>query len=159
MKKTISILTAILIITGLMVSSSNARSIDDEVREISDMLMCPICQGQTVAESKSELAEQMRTIIKKKLEAGESKEEIISYFVTRYGESILGAPPAKGVSLLLWITPFLALTIGILCIALYVLRWAPQRREEKVENVENVRDEAQPEYLEKLDKELKEFEL
>ena len=70
------------------------------------------CQGQTVADSNSNLAIDMRKIIKEKVEGGESKDQILGYFVRRYGDSILASPPLKGVNLILWILPFFTITVG-----------------------------------------------
>ena len=94
------------------INNSISENIDDQVSEISYLLMCPVCQGQSVGESNSDLAKDMRSIIRKKVQEGESQEEIISYFVNRYGDSILGSPPAKGVNWLLWLLPLFSLILG-----------------------------------------------
>lgn len=85
----------------------------EDIYEVSNELMCPVCQGQTVAESNSELALSMREVIKNKLNKGESKEEILSYFVNLYGESILSKPPIKGINIFLWLAPPIILIISI----------------------------------------------
>ncbi len=95
-------------------------SLEDRVMEIADELMCPVCRGQSVAESNSELAVEMREIIRRKLTEGESKEEIIAYFVDRYGDSILGAPPPRGKNLLLWLLPGAAIVAGGVAVGLIV---------------------------------------
>ena len=76
--------------------------------------MCPVCQGQTVAESNSKLALSMREVIKIKVSNGESKKEILDYFIGQYGETILAKPPIKGFGLLLWLTPPIILIITII---------------------------------------------
>jgi len=68
LKKTFVFTTSISFILVLLTFNTFADSIDNQIREISYLLMCPVCQGQTVAESNSELATQMRAIIKQKLE-------------------------------------------------------------------------------------------
>lgn len=142
---------------GLLISSSMANDIDKEAREISYLLMCPVCEGQTVAESNSQLANQMRAIIKEKLQEGKSKDEIIAYFVSRYGETILGAPPAKGVNWLLWTLPALALLIGGAIIGLFLYK-SREEKEKPREESQKPTTQSEREYIEKLDKELKEFE-
>ena len=104
--------TAILLalIINLPVHSD---SIEKQVSDISKYLMCPVCRGQTVAESNSDLAKDFREIIRKKVENGESKEQILSYFVDRYGESVLASPPARGVRLIVWILPVLIIVLGL----------------------------------------------
>jgi cytochrome c-type biogenesis protein CcmH len=157
-KKPVFILFIFIVLASLIIrSSSLSESIDDEVREISYLLMCPICQGQSVAESNSELAKDMRSIIRQKLEAGESKEEIINYFVNRYGESILGYPPVKGVNLLLWILPALAVVIGGIAIGLFLRRSkATTGQEINVEEVQDTKEDK--EYLKMVERDLKDLD-
>ena len=99
------------------------RTLDDEALEIGKMLQCPICQNLPVAFSPSQLAGQMREVIRKKLEAGESREQIIQYFVDRYGESILMEPPKSGFNLVAWGGPFLAVLVGAAGVYLLLRRW------------------------------------
>ncbi len=150
-------ITFIVLAIFITISSSLSESIDDEAREISYLLMCPVCQGQSVAESNSQLAKDMRSIIKQKLEAGESKEEIINYFVERYGESILGYPPARGVNLLLWILPALAVVIGGIGIGIFLHRSKADKGQEKnIQKPESTDHDR--EYLEMVDRELKDLD-
>jgi len=151
------VLSLIILATLISKSFSLSESIDDEAREISYLLMCPVCQGQSVAESNSDLAKDMRSIIRQKLEAGESKEEIINYFVDRYGESILGYPPVKGVNLLLWILPALAVVLGGIGIGLFLHRSkAITGQEINIGKVENTKEDK--EYLKMVDKDLKDLD-
>ncbi|MCI0649999.1 MAG: cytochrome c-type biogenesis protein CcmH [Chloroflexi bacterium] len=95
------------------------RNLDDEALEIGAMLRCPVCQNLPVAFSPAQLAGQMRQVIRQKLEAGESREQIIQYFVDRYGETILLEPPKRGFNLVAWRGPFLVVLVG--AIGLYWL--------------------------------------
>ncbi len=79
--------------------------LDERVRAVASRLMCPVCEGRTVAESTSELAAQMRAVIREKLARGESEEAVVAYFVERYGQSVLAAPPRAGAGWLLWLAP------------------------------------------------------
>lgn len=90
----------------------NADTLEDQIAEISGELMCPVCEGQSVAESNAQLARDMRAVIKKKLLEGNTKEEIIGYFVLSYGETILASPPPRGFSAILWLLPILSVIIG-----------------------------------------------
>ncbi len=100
-----------------------SQTIDERVREVAGRLMCPVCEGQTVAESNAELAEQMRALIRDRLQQGQTAEEIIAYFVSRYGESILAAPPRRGLSLIVWIGPFAALALAAAIAVATLRRW------------------------------------
>ena len=91
---------------------ADAGTIEDQVAEISGELMCPVCEGQSVAESNAQLARDMRAVIKTKLLEGNTKEEIMDYFVSSYGETILASPPPRGFSVILWLLPVLSVLIG-----------------------------------------------
>ena len=101
---------------------------NDQVYQVSNELMCPVCQGQTVAESKSEHAISMRKVIENKVNQGESKEKILEYFVNQYGDNILAKPPLKGFNLFLWIIPPFILLLSIL---LWILRVRASRSSKK----------------------------
>ena len=92
---------------------------ENKVYDISNELMCPVCQGQTVAESNSQLALSMKEVVRIKVSEGKSKEEILDYFILQYGDTILAKPPIRGFNLLLWILPPGILVLSIL---LWVIR-------------------------------------
>jgi len=97
-------------------------SLDDQVYGVARQLMCPVCVGQTVAESDSALAQEMKAIIRQKLEAGESPPQILRYFVGEFGEGVLAEPRPAGVSLLLYAAPPLALCAGAVIAVLFIRR-------------------------------------
>ncbi|WP_245526777.1 cytochrome c-type biogenesis protein [Marinithermus hydrothermalis] len=80
-----------------------------EVFQIAKELRCPVCQGESIAESNAELSQESRRLIAEMLAEGKSKEEILQFFVDRYGEWILYSPPRKGITLWVWIGPVLGL--------------------------------------------------
>ncbi|HEX3246531.1 MAG TPA: cytochrome c-type biogenesis protein [Chloroflexota bacterium] len=99
---------------------ASADDLDTQVRSVAKRLQCPICESVSVADSPSELAGQMRALIRTKLEQGESSDEIVAYFVERYGETVLVEPPRHGVGLLVWLGPFGALMVGALALAFWL---------------------------------------
>ena len=101
-----------------------AATIDDDVRRIAKQLRCPICESVSVADSPSELAGQMRGVIRRKLEQGESDADILAYFVERYGDGVLTEPPRRGLALAVWLGPVLALLAGAAVLAVLLLRWS-----------------------------------
>ena len=104
----------LLISLVLLLFSIHAIANDSsDLYEISNELMCPVCQGQTVAESNSKLAISMRDVIKQKITEGKSKKEILNYFTEIYGDNILATPPVKGLNILLYFIPILFLIISI----------------------------------------------
>lgn len=96
-------------------------------RAIADNLRCPVCRGIPIAESPSELARDMMTVIREKLGQGESDEQILAYFVERYGEWILLQPKAQGLNLMIWILPALLLLAGGTLVLVSVRKWTRKR--------------------------------
>jgi cytochrome c-type biogenesis protein CcmH len=96
---------------------------DRLVREIAYSLRCAVCQSESVGESNSQLARDMRDLIRKQVQQGKSRAEIEDFFVARYGQYILMEPRKQGLNWVLWIFPFGALLLGIGVIAL-----RPRRR-------------------------------
>lgn len=110
--------------SGGPASSGPALSSDQRMIRIADRLQCPICEGQSVAFSNSQLAAEMRRTIEEKLQAGESEEAIIQYFVDRYGIMILREPPRQGLTTWLWLTPVLGIGLAILLLIWRLRRMA-----------------------------------
>lgn len=86
-------------------------------------LRCPVCQGLSIQDSPSPLAQQMKDLIRTRVVAGESDEEIRGYFVSRYGEWVLLEPRAQGFNLVVYLLPGLALLGGLGLIVVAVRRW------------------------------------
>ena len=135
------------IISNILIFNSYADSIDKQVSEISIELLCPVCRGQTVAESNSDLANDFRVIIKTKLQEGQSREEILNYFISRYGDSVLSSPPAKGIRLIIWILPVAVLLFGLISLIRF-LKIKSKIQERSIRSIENDK------YLNDVDKEL-----
>ena len=85
--------------------------IETQTLAIAKTLRCAVCQNQPVAESNSDLARDMRAIIREQLKAGKSREEIVQYFVDRYGNYVLLSPPVSGAGTVVWLGPIALITI------------------------------------------------
>ncbi len=94
-------------------SSASPPPSDADVSAVAAQLRCVVCQSLSVADSPSEMAAQMRGIVRERLAAGETPEQVVQYFVDKYGEWILLAPPRRGFTLLVWILPPLAVLVGL----------------------------------------------
>lgn len=113
-------------------SALGGAELDALTARVADELRCPICRNQSVLESPTELARQMQAVIRERLAAGETPEEVKAYFVARYGEWILLKPPARGVNLAVYLLPPVFLVAGALLLRGRVRRWR-ERREVTVE--------------------------
>jgi len=105
--------------------------LEARVRAIAAELRCPVCQNLSVMDSPSELAQEMRSLIRERLLLGENEEQVKAYFVQKYGEWVLLAPPKKGFNLLVWILPFLAVFGGLGGIMLVLRKWVRRGRQPK----------------------------
>ena len=86
----------------------------DRVEAIASQLRCPVCQSVSVADSPSDQARDMREIIGQQVVEGRSDEEIVAFFVDRYGEWVVLSPPPRGGTLALWLLPPAAVLIGVM---------------------------------------------
>jgi len=100
-------------------------ALDERVMNLSRELRCLVCQNETLADSRADLAEDLRNQIREQMKAGKSDKEIVAYLTQRYGKFILYNPPIDPTTYLLWFGPFVLLLAG-----LFVLfRYLKQRRE------------------------------
>jgi len=107
--------------------AASSDEIDDRTREISTELRCVVCQNLSVADSPSEMAQQMRAIVREQVQAGKSTEQIKEFFVSKYGDWVLLKPKTTGVSALLWILPYVALVCGIIAALWFIRRWTTKK--------------------------------
>ena len=85
-------------------------------RDISKNIRCMVCQNQSIDESNSPLAKDLRILIRNKIKEGNKDEEIYKFLTDRYGDFILLKPPFKFSTYALWLLPFIFLMIGIFVI-------------------------------------------
>jgi cytochrome c-type biogenesis protein CcmH len=90
---------------------------------VAAQLRCPVCQGLSIQDSPSELAQSMRSLVRDQLAQGKSPEQVKAYFVSKYGEWILLSPPPHGFNLLAYLFPVLVVVGGGALIVLAVRRW------------------------------------
>ena len=120
------IITLLLFLAPAVV---RADATDDAVRRIGLQLQCPVCEGQTVAESNSGLAQDMRGVIRSRIEAGDSDQQVLDGFVASYGDGILTEPPKRGIGLGVWLGSLLGIGLGTALLVLILMGWrrAPVR--------------------------------
>ena len=104
-----------------------APDLEEQTRALAAELRCVVCQNLSVADSPSEMAQQMRAIVREQLQAGKTPEQVKDFFVSKYGEWVLLKPKTSGFSLLLWLLPYLALTVGLLVALWSIWRWTNKK--------------------------------
>ena len=96
--------------------------LEERARNLSAGLRCMVCQNQSIDDSDAELARDLRVLVRERLVAGESDEQVIDYVVSRYGEFVLLQPRFSGRNALLWATPALLLAAGGLFLLIHSMR-------------------------------------
>ena len=114
-------LAVIVMLSTACLTQGTSPTLDERAQGIDRSLMCPICPGETINQSQTELAKQMRAIVREKLASGETRQDILDFFVERYNEDVLAAPPKSGFNLVVWSIPVLGIAAAMATLAL-VLR-------------------------------------
>jgi len=114
---------AAFVLALLLAAAGTARAVEPSemlkdpvlearARAISKELRCLVCQNQSIDDSNADLAHDLRLIVRERLTAGDSDDQVKAYLVARYGDFILLDPPFKAKTLLLWSGPALVLLLG-----------------------------------------------
>ena len=106
----------ILILIILTLFSQNIfadENLDKKAREINKKIRCVVCQSQSIDDSDSVLARDIRVLIKEKLKEGKTEKEITNYLVERYGEFILFKPRFNPNTYFLWLAPLIIIIFGL----------------------------------------------
>jgi cytochrome c-type biogenesis protein CcmH len=106
--------------------------------ELASQIRCPVCRGLSIEDSPTDLAVEMKGVIRERLAAGETSDQIKAYFVDRYGEWVLLRPTATGFNLALWVLPFLLLVVSGAGLAVAFRRWTRQGRSADPETARTV---------------------
>lgn len=89
--------------------------LENRARELSKGLRCVVCQNESIDESNADLARELRLVVRERLVAGDSDEQVLDYLVARYGEFVLLKPRTDGWNLILWLSgpALFLLTLGV----------------------------------------------
>ncbi|WP_340116193.1 cytochrome c-type biogenesis protein [Pelagibius sp. 7325] len=101
--------------------------LEQRARELSAEIRCVVCQNESIDSSNAEIAHELRVLVRERLVAGDSDQQVLDYLVARYGDFVLLRPPVKPTTYLLWFGPFVVLLLGALGVFVYFrrLRAAP----------------------------------
>ncbi|MCL6323781.1 cytochrome c-type biogenesis protein [Pectobacterium polaris] len=114
--RVLSFLGALLLSFSVLASSEVLRFDNDtqeqQFRELTMQLRCPKCQNNSIADSNSMIASDMRQKVYELMQQGQTKEQVVDYMVDRYGYFVTYEPPITPFTLLLWLLPALFLALG-----------------------------------------------
>jgi len=128
--KRVFILILVLVSLTAPALAKEAKPVEDpqieqRMQALTQQLRCLVCQNETLADSRADLAEDLRKEIREQMKAGKSDQEIIAFLTQRYGDFVLYKPPVKATTYLLWFGPFVLLLGG----TLLLYRYLKHRRE------------------------------
>ncbi len=110
-------------------------------QELTEELRCLVCQNESLAGSRAELAQDLRREVYEMMQEGKNKEEIINFLVARYGDFVLYSPPLKPSTYPLWFGPFIFIAIAAFFLARTLLR-KKKTRDEAISDEEQARLDA-----------------
>ncbi|WP_299396606.1 cytochrome c-type biogenesis protein [Pelagibius sp.] len=100
-------------------------ALEQRARDLSHEIRCVVCQNESIDSSNAELAKEMRILVRERLVAGDSDQQVLDYLVARYGDFVLLRPPVKPGTYVLWFGPAVITVLGILGVFFFLRR---QRR-------------------------------
>ena len=123
---------ALLVLTVLVLAGAAGAVEPNEVlddprlearaRDISKDLRCLVCQNQSIDDSDAELAGDLRVLVRERLKAGDTNQQVIDYVVSRYGDFVLLKPPFKLSTYALWLGPAAIVLIGAIAVFVFYRR-------------------------------------
>jgi cytochrome c-type biogenesis protein CcmH len=116
---------AVVLVVALTIGATRTtgpRTQADRVQHITSQLRCPLCQGETVADSNALISRDIRTLVQERVAAGQSDSQIIAYVVHQYPGTLL-KPPASGLGLIVWALPVVAVVAAAGGLAVAFVRW------------------------------------
>lgn len=107
---------------GTAVPMAQNPETERRMAEISTELRCLVCQNESIAASRADLAVDLRRQIREQIESGKNDKEILAYMVDRYGDFVRYRPPVKATTLLLWFGPAVLLVVSLIALLQYLRR-------------------------------------
>jgi cytochrome c-type biogenesis protein CcmH len=161
-KRTVFLLLGIFVLIAafwsfLSLNASTHKTLDQQVYEVGSQLKCPVCQSESVADSPTLIAQQMRGVIRQQLQSGRSEQQVIQYFINTYGEQIAWSPSWQGFTLLAWLVPIALLLIGAVLLFFTLRSWrtiAPAVEDESEKVLSTIDEPEMERYRLQLEQEL-----
>ena len=101
------------ITSAITIGPDQDREFEKRAQGLEKQLICPICPGETLDQSFVQISQDMKRILREKLQEGQDEGQIKDFFVARYGTSVLAAPPRSGFNLMTWIVPPIGIALGV----------------------------------------------
>ena len=130
-----SSLGILALILGLLAPAGASAVLPDEVlddpvlegraRDLSQLIRCLVCQNESIDTSNADLARELRILVRERLTAGDSDQEVLDFLVARYGDFVLLRPRMTPANYLLWFGPAALLLAGLAGVVLYFRRRRP----------------------------------
>jgi cytochrome c-type biogenesis protein CcmH len=127
LRRWLFLVCAALVILPAALTSQSPRSeaeLEAMVKNLASQLRCPVCQGVSIQDSPTELAYEMKDVIRQQLVEGKSPEQVKAYFVERYGEWVLLQPKPEGFNLIVYLLPLVVLLVGGGFVYTTVQKWS-----------------------------------
>lgn len=115
---------AVAVLSVAAFGTRSAPTAQDRVTEISRTVKCPVCAGESSAESNAPASQEIRRQIAEQVQQGQTDDEIRSFYSAKYGQAILLTPSASGVNALVWILPVVAFALGVAALVIVFRRWS-----------------------------------
>ena len=125
------VLGTVVVSASVLSSSAYAQTpepafSESEALGIDRMIMCPVCPAETIDQAQVEISRQMKVIVREMLAEGKDRDDILDFFVERYGQDILAAPPKSGADLVAWLLP-VGGVIAALAAVFFIIRSMTRR--------------------------------
>ncbi|MGQ0538165.1 MAG: cytochrome c-type biogenesis protein [Gemmatimonadaceae bacterium] len=120
----VAVLAFLAAAAGMQPTRAGSAALERRTSAVAADLRCPVCQGLSIEDSPSELALQMRAVVRDQLAAGRTPNEVKEYFVDKYGEWVLLEPKPQGFNVLVYALPVLAIIAGLCVVLAAVRRWS-----------------------------------
>ena len=120
------VLMGAIVLVALVVGTrpdDTPRTNEDRAHALGDTLKCPTCRSQSVADSDAPVSKEIRAEINRRIEAGETDEQIRDYLVGRFGEDVVLTPAATGVTGLVWVLPVVLVVASGAALGFAFRRW------------------------------------
>jgi cytochrome c-type biogenesis protein CcmH len=149
-----ALLLALVIMGSALAQEANPGTVtDDQVNAIAKQLYCPVCENVPLDVCPTQACAQWRALIREKLAAGWSQDDIKDYFVSQYGDRVLAAPPARGLNWLVYLIPPLAFISGAYILYRALRDWKQPTPEIASQGLST--DPPSDEYIARLEEELR----